>query len=123
MNGTVNIGMPSMQLPNGEVNQPEINTMAKLIEQMKQEKAPAADIEQKKASNGLASAGIQAGGQLLGDLFAQAAAQQRAKAQAQLEAAQAGAETQVKGLQSASQAQQDAFTRLMGSMRSALVGG
>lgn len=115
--------MPSMQLPNGEVNQPEINTMAKLIEQMKQEKAPAADIEQKKASNGLASAGIQAGGQLLGDLFAQAAAQQRAKAQAQLEAAQAGAQTQVKGLQSASQAQQDAFTRLMGSMRSALVGG
>jgi hypothetical protein len=123
MNGTVNIGMPSMQLSTGEVNQPEINTIAKLIEQMKQSKAPEAEIDQKKASNGLASAGIQAGGQLLGDLFAQSAAAQRAKAQAQLEAAQTGAQAQAKGLQSASQAQQDAFTRLMGSMRSALVGG
>ena len=123
MNGTVNIGMPSMQLSTGEVNQPEINTIAKLIEQMKQSKAPEAEIDQKKASNGLASAGIQAGGQLLGDLFAQSAAAQRAKAQAQLEAAQIGAQAQSKGLQAASEAQQNAFTRLMGSMRSALVGG
>lgn len=97
--------------------------MAKLIEQMKQSGAPEAEVEQKKASNGLAAAGIQAGGQLLGDLLSQAAMQQRAEQQAKLEAAEKAAETQSSGLRAASQAQQDAFTRLMGSMRSALVGG
>lgn len=123
MNGTVNVGMPSMTLPNGQVNQPEINTMAKLIEQMKQSGAPEAEVEQKKASNGLAAAGVQAGGQLLGDLLSQAAMQQRAEQQAKLEAAKTATEVQAKGLQAASDAQQNAFTKLMGSMRSALVGG
>lgn len=123
MNGKINTGMPSMTLPGGVVNEPDVAAIAKFVEEMKKDKELAAVTQKQKESNDVGSASIQAAGQLIGDLFAQSSAAQRAKAQAQLDAAKIGAETQVAGLRQSSKDQQDAFTRLMGSMRSALVGG
>lgn len=109
-------------MPGTEQPQPEQNNLAKMLEKFRQEdKANAQEAEAKKEAATLQGAGIQAGASLLGGLLAQQAQAQQARQQAELETGKSVAETQVKGMQTAAQAQQDAFTRLMGSMRSAMV--
>lgn len=101
--------------------QPEQNQLAKLLEQMRQDKAAAQEMQQKKDTATLQGAGIQAAGTLAASLLAQKAAQERAKKEAELETNKAVADIQSKGQAETSKAQQDAFTRLMGNFRSALV--
>ena len=109
-------------MPGTEQPQPEQNNLAKMLEKFRQEdKTNAQEAEAKKEAATLQGAGIQAGASLLGGLLAQQAQAQQARQQAELETGKAVAETQAKGMQTAAQAQQDAFTRLMGSMRSAMV--
>jgi hypothetical protein len=109
-------------MPGTEQPQPEQNNLAKMLEKFRQEdKTNAQEAEAKKEAATLQGAGIQAGTSLLGGLLAQQAQAQQARQQAELETGKAVAETQAKGMQTAAQAQQDAFTRLMGSMRSAMV--
>lgn len=109
-------------MPGTEQPQPEQNNLAKMLEKFRQEdKTNAQEAEAKKEAATLQGAGIQAGASLLGGLLAQQAQAQQARQQAELETGKSVAETQVKGMQTAAQAQQDAFTRLMGSMRSAMV--
>lgn len=122
MNGTINPQMPTMQLP-GQQSTDIGSIVEALKKQSEQEKLDQLTASKEAASKQLQSAGIQAGAQLLGGLMSQSAAAQRQKQQAELEAQKTTAEVQSKGLQEASRAQQDAFTKLMGSMRSALVGG
>lgn len=124
MNGNQNGLLQPLQLPGmpmaGTV--PLEDIVKKINEQAAQESLAAASPKEKEATE-VQEAGIQATGKLVGDLFAQNAMVQRAKQQAQLDSAKQAAEVQSKGLQAASQAQQDSFTNLMRSMRSALVGG
>lgn len=109
-------------MPGTEQPQPEQNNLAKMLEKFRQQdKKNAQEAEAKKEAATLQGAGIQAGASLLGGLLAQQAQAQQARQQAELETGKSVAETQVKGMQTAAQAQQDAFTRLMGSMRSAMV--
>lgn len=108
-------------MPGTEQPQPEQNALAKLLDQMRADKVEAKDLQDKKDTATLQGAGIQAGASLLGGLLAQQAQAQQARQQAELETGKSVAETQVKAMQTAAQAQQDAFTRLMGSMRSAMV--
>lgn len=110
-----------LTIPGTEQPQPEQNALAKLLDQMRADKAEAKDLQDKKDTASLQGAGIQAGASLLGGLLAQQAQAQQAKQQAELETGKSVAETQAKGMQTAAQAQQDAFTKLMGSMRSAMV--
>lgn len=109
-----------LMMPGTEQPQPEQNALAKLLEQMRADKAQAKEVQDKKDVASLQGAGIQAGASLLGGLLAQQAQAQQAGQQAELETKKSVAETQTKGMQTAAQAQQDAFTRLMGSMRSAM---
>lgn len=120
MNNFLPLQLPG-QSPVGDLSTANIVEMIR--KDRAQEKVDAAAAAKEKESTEIKGAGIQAAGQLVSDLFSQAAMQQRAEQQAKLESAKTATEVQAKGLQAASEAQQNAFTRLMGSMRSALVGG
>jgi hypothetical protein len=98
----------------------EQDKLAALIEQMKADKNAAAKTQEAKDTGAVQGAGIQAAAQLVGGLMSNAAAAERAKKEAMLESNKTVAETQAKGAAVAGQAQQEAFARLMGSMRSAL---
>lgn len=111
---------PQMLKAPGLGPETEQDKLAALVEQMKADKVGAQKAQEAKDMSTLQGAGIQAGAQLVGGLMANAAAAERAKKEAMLESGKTVAETQAKGAATAGQAQQEAFARLMGSMRSAL---
>jgi len=113
--------MPQMTLANGQVGQPEQSDLAKLIEKLNKDKAESQAMQEKKDTATLQGAGIQAAGSLASSLLTQAAARERAMQQAELESGKNVAELQAKSMQESGKAQQDAFARLMGSFRSAMV--
>jgi hypothetical protein len=110
-----------LSMPGVEQAQPEQNALAKLLEQMRADKEQAKAMQEKKDTASLQGAGIQAGATLLGGLLAQKAQAEMAQKQSELESNKAVAETSAKGAQTAAQAQQDAFTKLLGSMRAGMV--
>lgn len=95
----------------------EQDSLQQLIAQLRDQNAQAA----KPAQPNIGGAAIQGGAQLAAGLLQNAAQMQAQKRVAESEAAKMGVQSQEKSIEQANQAQQDAFARLMGSMKSALV--
>lgn len=98
----------------------EQDSLQQLIAQLRDQNAQASQVA-KPAQGGIGGAAIQGGAQLAAGLLQNAAQMQAQKRVAESEAAKMGVQSQEKSIEQANQAQQDAFARLMGSMKSALV--
>jgi hypothetical protein len=92
-----------------------------LVEQLRAQREDDNIAADKLASGQLAGAGIMGGTQLLGGLYAQKAAEGIQARERTMKMNELTAKTKGQVAEQSAQEQQDAFTRLMGSMRSALV--
>lgn len=99
------------------LNMPVAQAMMKLPEQQAAQ-APAAKAQSSTVTPG--EAGVTAAASLLGGLLANQAAQQTQMRQLESSAAKMAAEEEANARAQAQKSQQNAFTRLMGSFRSAL---
>jgi DNA-binding transcriptional regulator of glucitol operon len=98
-----------------------VNDLSALIEQMKKQQEAQQLGLQQQAAGQLAGAGIAGGTQLVGGLFAQKAAEGIRERERQMQKNEQESKLKAETAAQTAQEQQDAFTRLMGSMRSALV--
>lgn len=107
------------QAPDEEVaKMPVTQAMLKLPVEQQAAQAPASGSQASTVTPG--SAGVTAAASLLGGLLANQAAQQTQMRELQSASEKMAAEEAAKARAQAQQSQQNAFTRLMGSFRSAL---